>query len=169
MITRKTCPACGKSLSAAAFNDSGRTPDGLARMCRACTNARRRQRDRSRHGRPEPASAAAKLAAALRQGDIKTVQALLRAGVQPHWSWVCETMRGGSLALAEFLLESGIERNAFTMAAMSDVARLKRKVGRVPTDARLTASMEPACQRVTPLHVGCASNWWSHGLERMSA
>jgi Ankyrin repeats (3 copies)/Ankyrin repeat len=169
MIARKICPACRKSLSEAAFNGSARTSDGLARKCRACTNARRRQLDRSRAGRPEPATNTSRLAAALRQGDIKTARRLLGAGMKPHWGWVCETMRGGHLALAEVLFESGVERNVFTMAAMGDVARLKRRVGRVPADARLTANMEPASQGVTPLHVACASDWWSHGPERMSA
>jgi hypothetical protein len=156
-------------MSAGAFNSSVRAPDGFARMCRACTNARRRQLDRARDARPEPASAAAQLAAALRQGDIKIVRRLLGTGMKPHWSWVCETMRGGHLALAEVLLECGVDRNVFTMAAMADVARLKRRVGRVPTDARLAASMEPATQRVTPLHVACASDWWSEGQGRMAA
>jgi hypothetical protein len=109
------------------------------------------------------------LAAALREGDIKMVRRMLCAGLKPHWCWVCETMRVGHLALAETLLESGVERNVFTMAAMGDVARLKRRVGRVPADARLTANMEPASQRVTPLHVACASDWFSHGQERMVA
>ena len=153
----------------AAFNGSARTRDGFARTCRACTNARRRQRDRSRDGRPEPASVAAKLAAALRQGDIQAVRKLVRAGVKPHWDWVCETMRGSHLALAEVLLESGVARNVFTMAALADVARLRRRLGRVPTDARLTASMEPGGRRVTPLHVACASDWCLHGPSRMSA
>ena len=169
MIARKTCPACRKSLSAAAFNGSAQTPDGFARTCRACTNARRRQRDRSRNGRSEPASAAATLAAALRQGDIKAARRLLGAGMKPHWGWVCETMRSGHLALAEVLLASGVQRNVFTMAAMGDVARLKRRLGQVPTDARLAANMEPSCRQVTPLHVACASDWRSHGQRRMSA
>jgi hypothetical protein len=109
------------------------------------------------------------LAAALRQGDIKIVQRLLGVGIEPHWGWVCETMRGGHLGVAEVFLECGLGRNVFTMAAMGEVARLKRRVGRVPTDARLAASMEPASHRVTPLHVACASDWWSHGQDRMSA
>jgi ankyrin repeat protein len=94
---------------------------------------------------------------------------LLGVGVEPHWGWVCETMRGGHTALAEVLLESGVERNVFTMAAMGDVARLKRRLARVPADARLTANMEPASQGVTPLHVACGSDWWSHGQDRMLA
>jgi hypothetical protein len=169
MIATKTCPACRNRLSEAAFNGSAQTSDGLARTCRACTNARRRQRHRSGAGRPEPATNTSRLAAALRQGDIKSVRRLLGAGMKPHWGWLCETMRGGHLALAEMLLESGVERNVFTMAAMGDVARLKRRVGRVPADVRLTANMEPASQDVTPLHVACASDWWSHGQDRMSA
>ena len=36
IIAVKTCPACGKKLSAAAFNGSARTADGLARTWRAC-------------------------------------------------------------------------------------------------------------------------------------
>jgi hypothetical protein len=109
------------------------------------------------------------LAAALRQGDIKIAQKLLAGGMTPHWSWVCEAMRGGHLALAEVILESGVEQNVFTMAALGDVARLQRRLSRVPTDARLAADLEPASQRVTPLHVACASDWWSHGQHRTSA
>jgi ankyrin repeat protein len=169
LIAKKSCPACRKRLSAAAFNGSAQTRDALARICRACTNARRRQRDRFRHGRSEPASAAAKLATALRQGDSKLVRSLMTAGVKPQWSWVCETMRGGHLALAEMLVTSGVQQNVFTMAAMAEVARLKRRLGRVPTDAKLTANVEPASGHVTPLHVACASDWSSHGQVGMSA
>jgi hypothetical protein len=169
MIAKKTCPACRKKLSAAAFNGSARTADGLARTCRACINARRRQQDRSHHERRQPTGKAAKLAASLRQGDLHALRKLVGDGAKPHWGWVCETMRGGHLALAQALLESGVERNVFTMAALGDVARLTRRVCRVPADARLTASMEPASDQVTPLHVGCASDWTSHGQGRMTA
>jgi hypothetical protein len=97
------------------------------------------------------------------------VRKLVRGGAKPHWSWVCETMRGGHLTFAEMLLESGVERNVFTMAAVGDVAGLARRVRRVPADSQLAASMEPACHRVTPLHVGCASDWTCHGQDRMTA
>jgi hypothetical protein len=169
MIAKKTCPACGKRLSAAAFNGSARTADGLARTCRGCTNTRRRERDRSHHEQRQPVGKPAKLALALRQGDIQAVRKLMRGGAKPHWSWVCETMRAGHLALAEVLLESGVERNVFTMAAVGDVARLTRRVRRVPADGRLVASMDPASHQVTPLHVGCASDWTSKGQSRMTA
>jgi ankyrin repeat protein len=96
------------------------------------------------------------------------VRKLLRAGLKPHWCWVCETMRGGHLALAEMLLESGVDRNVFTMAAMGDAAGLERRLGRVRADARFTASMEPASEGVTPLHVGCASDWMSQGPDRLA-
>jgi hypothetical protein len=109
------------------------------------------------------------VAAALRDGDIKMLRRLLRAGLKPDWCWVCETMRGGHLALAEMLLESGVGRNVFTMAAMGDAARLSHRLRRVPADARRAAGMEPASQQVTPLHVACASDWWPHGPDRMSA
>jgi ankyrin repeat protein len=167
-IINKTCPACGKKLSAMAFNDSAQTADGLARNCRACTNARRRQRDRSGVKHPRGQARSTVLATALRQGDIKSVRKLLRAGITPHWGWVCETMREGHLACAEMLLESGVERNTFTMAAMADVKGLTRRLNRVRADARLTDSMEPVSNQVTPLHVGCASDWKSHGHERMT-
>jgi ankyrin repeat protein len=78
-------------------------------------------------------------------------------------------MRGGHLTLAEMLLESGVERNVFTMAAVGDVAGLARRVRRVPVDSQLAASMEPACHQVAPLHVGCSSDWTSHGQDRMTA
>jgi ankyrin repeat protein len=108
------------------------------------------------------------VSAALREGDAKMVRALVHAGVKPHWSWVCETMRVGHLALAEMLLQSGIERNVFTMAAMGDTAGLERRLSRERVDARLAASMEPASEGVTPLHVGCASDWKAHGPSRMT-
>lgn len=166
MTATKTCPSCRKRLSAAAFNDSGRSADGLARVCRSCTNARRRQLEHSRTKRRQPST---NFAAAVRQGDIKTVQKLLRAGATPDWGWVCEAMHRGHVALAEMLLESGAERNIFTMAAMADSAELTRRLRRTPGDARLTASMEPNSQNVTPLHVCCAADLKPDGLDRMTA
>lgn len=169
MIARKTCPACGKTLSAAAFNDSAQTADGLARACRACTNARRRQRDRSRKQHREPAGKPAQLAKALRRGDTKAVRRLVHGGAKARWDWVCETMRGGHQALAEVLLKSGVRRNVFTMAATGDVAGLTRRLCRMPAEARRTANMQPNSLEVTPLHVACASDWRSHGEGRMAA
>jgi hypothetical protein len=159
MTTRKICTACGKKLSAASFNRSARSADGLARTCRACVNSRRRQDERS-SGRDRSSTV---LAQALRRGDVKTLRKLIRAGVSPHWSWVCETMREGHISLAQMLLESGVKPNIFTMAAMGDAKGLTRRLARVPADARLTAGMDPASDRVTPLHVACASDWRSHG------
>jgi hypothetical protein len=103
----------------------------------------------------------------LRQGDVKFIPKLLNAGTTPQWDWICETMREGHIALAEMLLQSGVERNVFTMAAMGDVKGLTSRLRRVRADARLTANMEPASSRVTPLHVACASDWKSHGHGRM--
>lgn len=78
-------------------------------------------------------------------------------------------MREGHLALAEALLDLGVKSNVFTMAATGDLKRLSRRLGRARADARLTASLEPASSQVTPLHVGCASDWTSHGPARMTA
>src|SRR5262245_33533564 len=136
MVARKTCPVCGKALSAAAFNDSARTSDGLARTCRACTNSRRRKRDRSRESRREPVGAPAKLAKAIRQGDIKTARTVVVGRVKPRWDWVCETMRGGHLHLAEDLLKWGAERNVFTLAAIADVPGLTRRLRHSPEDRK---------------------------------
>ena len=77
-------------------------------------------------------------------------------------------MREGHFAMAEMLLQSGVERNIFTMAAMGDVKGMTSRLRRVRADARLTADMEPASNRVTPLHVACASDWKSHGRGRMA-
>ena len=96
------------------------------------------------------------------------VQRLLRGGITAHWGWVCETMREGHLNLAEALLESAVERNVFTMAAVGDAKGLTRRLARVPAEARLSASMEPASDRVNALHVGCSSDWKSHGNGRMT-
>jgi len=163
MTIRKICTACGKKLSAASFNHSASSTDGLARTCRACVNARRRQRRRS-SDKQHPSTVLAK---ALRQGDTKTLRKLVRAGVTPHWGWICETMREGHLAVAEAILELGVKRNIFTMAAMAEEKGLARRLTRTPADARLTADMEPACQQVTPLHVACAADWRSHGEAAM--
>src|SRR5438552_12860903 len=103
-MARKTCPACGKRLPANAFNGSARSPDGMARNCRACTNARRRERERSGDRRPPASARSTILATALRQGDSATVRKLLRGGMTAHWGWICETMREGHLDLAEALL-----------------------------------------------------------------
>ena len=151
MITRKTCPVCDRKLSTAAFNESARSNDGLARICRACTNARRRQWQ-STHAK-SPTGTTAKMAAALRAGDQTIVRRLLRAGMKPHWSWICETMRGGNLALAETLLGLGVDCNVYTMAAMGDTVGLEHQLRRARADARVDANMEPASKGVTPLHV----------------
>lgn len=163
-MANKTCRICRKTLSTAAFNGSARSADGLADTCRACTNARRRQLEAARTDRRPPAD---NLAALLRHGDIKNLRARFREGLKTHWSWVCETMREGHLDLAEVLLESGVEQNVFTMAAMGESARLTRRLRRVPAGARLVADFEPSCLSVTPLHVGCASDWRSHGQDRL--
>src|SRR5262245_59899072 len=55
------------------------------------------------------------------------------------------------------------------MAAMGDVEGLTRRLNRVPADARLTESMEAASSRVTPLHVGCDSDWKSHGHSQQAS
>lgn len=70
--------------------------------------------------------------------------------------------------MAEALVHSGVERNVFTMAAMADAKGLTRRLRRSPSDARLTVSTEPASERVTALHVACASDWKPHGLARMT-
>jgi ankyrin repeat protein len=168
MITDKICTACGKRLPAADFNNSVQTADGLARICRACINARRRERYRSGVKHPRGHGRSTAIRVALRQGDAKMIQRLLDAGTTPHWDWICETMREGHIALAEMLLESGVERNIYTMAAMGDLKGLTSRLRRVRADACLTASMEPASSRVTPLHVTCASDWKSHGHGRMT-
>jgi ankyrin repeat protein len=93
---------------------------------------------------------------------------MLDAGATPHWDWICDTMREGHIALAEMLLQSGVEPNIFTMAAMGDVKGMTSRLRRVRPDARRTANMEPASSRVTPLHVACATDWKSHGHGRMA-
>jgi ankyrin repeat protein len=169
MFAKKICTACGKRLPTADFNGSANTADGLARTCRACVNARRRERYRSGVKHPRGQARSTAIRAALRQGDVKMVQKLLDAGATPHWGWICETMREGHITLAEMLLQSGVERNIFTMAAMGDVKGMTSRLRRVRADARLTANMmEPASSRVTPLHVACASDWKSHGHGRMA-
>src|SRR5262249_25824108 len=99
MIARKTCPACSKRLSAVACNGAARSADGLARTCRACTNARRRQRERSGERRPAAQAPSRLLVTALRRGDIPAVRELVRGGMTAQWDWVCETMREGHLDL----------------------------------------------------------------------
>lgn len=165
MPIKKTCRVCRKSLSGAAFNDAARSVDGLAAVCRACTNARRRQLDASRTGRRPPTR---NLATALREGDISAVRARILAGEKPVWDWVVETMREGHVALAGMLLQSGVVANVFTMAALGDLPALRRRLRRVPGDARSAVSMAPSSTHVTPLHVACSSDWRSQGADRMT-
>jgi ankyrin repeat protein len=156
----KTCKTCGNALSTAAFNASARAPDGLAPVCRACTNTRRRERERSA---PRPARAA-NLAAALRRGDAELLAALRQQGLHPSRDWVFETMRSGHLALAAAVIAAGVEPDAFTMAAMADFSGLSACLDRSPDEARSTADLADS-DRVTPLHVACASDFRSLGAE----
>src|SRR5262249_9185866 len=64
------------------------------------------------------------------RGEITAVRELVRGGMTAQWACVCETMREGHLGLAEALLGLGVERNAFTMAAMGDAERLARRLVR---------------------------------------
>lgn len=165
MVNTKTCRGCGQTLSAAAFNNASRSADGLAATCRVCTNARRRELGASRT-KPRPATE--NLATALRQGDLKKLRARIRAGQKPKWDWVCETMREGHVKVAEMLLESGVKQTVFTLAAVGDVAGLRRRLHRASADARKVVGLEPNSTGVTPLHVGCSSDWRSVGVSRMA-
>jgi ankyrin repeat protein len=73
------------------------------------------------------------------------------------------------MTLARILLKAGAEENVFTLSATADVAGLMSWLDRTPAIARCTASMQPSSTDVTPLHVGCASDWRSHGPRRMTA
>lgn len=168
MVASKICAACERRLPAGDFNGSAKTADGLSRACRACVNARRRERYRSGVKQPRGHARSTVIRTALRQGDVNAIKKLLEAGTTPRWDWICETMREGHLSLAEMLLQSGVKQNMFTMAAMGDVKGLTRRLRRVRADARLVSDMEPASSRVTPLHVACASDWKSHGHARMA-
>ncbi|MFO1093008.1 MAG: ankyrin repeat domain-containing protein [Planctomycetaceae bacterium] len=114
---------------------------------------RRRERERCGNKRVT----AGTVGAALRAGDLDFVRDWICRGTQPDWSWICETMRGGHFEVAEFVMQSGVSRNIFTMAAMAEAAHLKRRLRRFAQDARRTANMEPGCVAVTPLHVACAA------------
>ncbi len=166
MVASKICPTCEQNLSSAAFNGSARSADGLARHCRACTNGRRREHSGTKRSRGRVPSTA--LATALRTGNIQTTRQLIHAGLTPNRGWVCETMRQGHLALAEELLDLGVKPDVFTMVAIADVNWLAHRLSRAMSDVSLTVNMEPASSRVTPLHVGCASDWMSHGSGRMT-
>lgn len=137
----------------------------MADTCRACVNARRRELDALRTERRRKPN---NLAGALRAGDVRKLRSIIRAGKQPHWSWVCETMREGHLATAKLLLAAGAERNVFTIAALADVASLRRRLRKIPTDAQLQTMMEPNSLKVTALHVACSTDWTSHGTDRMA-
>lgn len=165
MSARKRCRLCRRLLSDSAFNHSARTADGLASTCRACANARRRDRDRGGAKRESRGS----LGAALLAGAVAAVRGWIDQGTLPDWSWICETMRGGHVGVAEFLLKNGVSRNIFTMSAMAEATAVKRRLQRVPQDAQRTASFEPGCEGVTPLHVGCAANWSGTGADGMQS
>jgi hypothetical protein len=97
LVARKLCPACRKRLSAAAFNDSAASADGLARLCRACTNARRRKLAASKGSPPHRSSG---LVGALRRGDAGVIRKLIRRHAKLPWGLACECLRAGHLELA---------------------------------------------------------------------
>jgi ankyrin repeat protein len=150
----KRCPACGETLSAAAFNDSARSPDGLARVCRSCTNARRRERDRGREPRRRPAG----LWVSLGRGDAAAVRRFIAAGARPDWKWVCEAARGGHLDLAQSLLGEGAAPNLFTAVALGNLAAVEELLAGEPASARASVEMEPGGRGVTPAHVACSAD-----------
>jgi ankyrin repeat protein len=78
-------------------------------------------------------------------------------------------MRSGHLHLAEELLKSGADRNVFTMAAIADVPGLTRRLYRKPEEAKRAINLLPNCIDMTALHVGCGSDWRSHGPDRLTA
>ncbi len=168
MVTKKTCRICGNQLPLDDFNNSSKTLDGIASQCRACLNSRRRELKRSGMTRTRGNAQSTILATALRQGDLPSIQKILREGVAPRWDWICETMREGHLAVAEMLVASGVKRNVFTMAAMGDLRGLVRRLRQIGEDAQLTTAMEPASVLVTPLHVACASDWKRQGQNHMT-
>lgn len=165
MASRKKCATCQTLLPDSAFNHSSATSDGLARTCRVCVNSKRRQRTRTKGNGPR--SVPAKVALALREGNVSQLRRLLCNGIDPDWSWICETMRSGHLVLAELLLQFGVEKNIFTMAAMGDMTGLKRRLAQHPEDALSATDMNPACHRITALHVACATDWRSLGPDRL--
>jgi hypothetical protein len=67
-------------LQAADFNGSANSADGLARACRACTNARRRERYRLGVKHPRDQAGSTVVMAALRHGDVKTLDPNLKNG-----------------------------------------------------------------------------------------
>src|SRR5262245_43004408 len=146
MSARKRCRACRRLLSDAAFNGSGTSADGLASTCRACINARRRELDRGRAKHRSSRS----LGAALDVGGLGGGRRWIREGAQPEWCWIGETMRGGHIKIARFVLRQGVRRSIFTMAAMAETSAARRRLQRAPEDARRTSDMEPGCERVTP-------------------
>lgn len=166
MAVQKTCPVCRKRLSSAAFNRSSRSADGLAGTCRACTNSRRRRRASTALKRKRGTGRSTQPAHALRNGDVEKIKSIVDGGVKPDRSWVCEAIRLGHFSVAEDLLQLGVTRDVFTMAALADVQRLSRRLSRSAADACLAVSMEPASEGVTPLHIACASDWTGHGPKR---
>jgi ankyrin repeat protein len=55
------------------------------------------------------------------------------------------------------------------MAAIADVAGLTRRLRQRPEEAQRAINMLPNCIDMTPLHVGCGSDWRSHGTDRLTA
>lgn len=71
-------------------------------------------------------------------------------------------MAAGQHLLAENLLRSSVPHDVFTMSAMAEVNQLQRTLSSVLSPASFHVRMNPASSQVTPLHVGCASDWHAH-------
>jgi ankyrin repeat protein len=97
----------------------------------------------------------------------EAVRFLVDRGAVAHWYHVCEATRGGNLAVAQSLIESGVDVNIFVACALGDDAVARKLIGRRPG---LVDEKSPPFQLVsgrsgsiatgglTPLHVCAASN-----------
>jgi ankyrin repeat protein len=111
----KRCQHCKRILDAPSFNQSGKEPDGLAQVCSACVNKRRRARYAAQ-SREADQGKHLHLYELVKRGDYAAVQSqrsLIDAGNRQHLlahavrDFKSAPKRPGHLALVKFLLELG--------------------------------------------------------------
>jgi len=164
----KRCNRCGVEKLANAFNDSGKTKDGLAATCRECVNRRRRELSRDKPKKP------INLVDACKRGRVETVEKLLQQaddiplalllglvvqdfstirktgghrqtaelligkGAPVSWHFVCEAARGGHQALVDLLLTALPDDNIHVGSCVGDIVSVNRILADDPTAGRQT-------------------------------
>jgi ankyrin repeat protein len=114
---KKQCQRCKEVLDSSSFSESSKEPDGLAKICSACVNKRRRERYAARRSEPGPVNPS-QLRNLVKHGDlaaVKKCKGLINAATRQTLLALAVTdfksapKKPSHLALVKFLIELGAE------------------------------------------------------------